>query len=215
MLGLSAALGECPLWVRRCRCRCRWRGRLVSLVDGMDVEDQAELAEVMLSSSGTGERMQEQARPSPSSRNASPPSAQPEGSTSRPRRVPAPEPSVPSRAEGSAPGSAPAATQDGQPTYVELPGRPEAYCSVEAAMLMSVLPHERWTFNYVRDADNGEGDAECRVCLSDYQPDEEIVRLPCMHYAHTRCIEEWLVRSPKCPVCRSSIPEMLNNDGTY
>lgn len=92
---------------------------------------------------------------------------------------------------------------------VGLPGRPGIYTSVEAAVLMSLLPHEKWGWQYIRDEDNGEGDAECRVCLDEYVPDADIVRLPCMHYAHTRCMEEWLIRCPVCPVCRTDAREAL------
>lgn len=88
-------------------------------------------------------------------------------------------------------------------------GAQERHGSVNAAMLMSLLPHEKWTYNYIRDEDNGEGDAECRVCLSEYEPGEEVVRLPCMHYAHTNCVQEWLIRSPHCPICRSDVREIL------
>lgn len=92
-------------------------------------------------------------------------------------------------------------------------GRREAsYTSVEAAILMSLLPHEKWTFHYIRDEDGGEGDSECRVCLTDYEQEEEIVRLPCMHYAHTQCMEQWLVRVPRCPVCRTNVRETLDMD---
>eukprot|EP00929_Paragymnodinium_shiwhaense_P087330 TRINITY_DN47548_c0_g1_i1.p1 TRINITY_DN47548_c0_g1~~TRINITY_DN47548_c0_g1_i1.p1 ORF type:complete len:307 (-),score=61.32 TRINITY_DN47548_c0_g1_i1:81-1001(-) len=85
----------------------------------------------------------------------------------------------------------------------------DAYTSTDAAILMSLLPHERWKFSYIRDADCGEGDGECRVCLADYEADEEIVRLPCMHYAHTQCMEQWLARQPRCPVCRTNVREVL------
>lgn len=86
---------------------------------------------------------------------------------------------------------------------------PDSYSSMEAALLMSLLPHERWGFHYIRDEDNGEGDAECRVCMIDYEPDDEIVRLPCMHYAHIRCVEQWLIRSPMCPICRTNVREAM------
>mmetsp|Transcript_72314 Transcript_72314/g.200595 ORF Transcript_72314/g.200595 Transcript_72314/m.200595 type:complete len:277 (-) Transcript_72314:123-953(-) len=99
--------------------------------------------------------------------------------------------------------------------YMELAGRPEDYTVVEAAILMSLLPHEKWGFHHIRDEDNGEGDNECRVCLNDYEQDEDIVRLPCMHYAHTQCMEQWLVRNPRCPVCRNNVREALQNDELF
>jgi len=84
-----------------------------------------------------------------------------------------------------------------------------AYSTVEAALVMSLLPHEKWSYSYIRDEDNGVGDAECRVCLCDYVVGEDIARLPCMHYAHTQCVETWLLRTPKCPVCSTSVREVL------
>jgi len=80
-----------------------------------------------------------------------------------------------------------------------------ANSSLQSAILMSLLPHEKWNVQYIRDEDNGDGDAECKVCLVEYEPGQEIVRLPCMHYAHTQCMEAWLVRDPRCPFCRLSV----------
>jgi len=91
----------------------------------------------------------------------------------------------------------------------EVNGPGDAYTPMEAAVLMSLLPHEKWSFQYIRDEDNGEGDSECRVCLDDLAAEDEIVRLPCMHYAHTRCMETWLLRCPWCPVCRTDAREAL------
>mmetsp|Transcript_42250 Transcript_42250/g.99210 ORF Transcript_42250/g.99210 Transcript_42250/m.99210 type:complete len:255 (-) Transcript_42250:141-905(-) len=75
---------------------------------------------------------------------------------------------------------------------------------VEMAFVMSMLRPERWNYNYVHQ----EGDSECRICLEEYVCDEEIVRLPCFHYAHTQCMEKWLRRSANCPVCRTSLHEV-------
>merc|ERR1719468_999761 len=115
------------------------------------------------------------------------------------------------RSEGAAQRPVPWPSDDRGPEFVELSGSSAAarmYSSVEAAMLMSLLPHEKWSYSYIRDEDHGEGDAECRVCLCDYEVGEDIVRLPCMHYAHTQCVEAWLLRSPRCPVCRTSVREV-------
>lgn len=105
--------------------------------------------------------------------------------------------------------------EDGREEFeeVELPGRLEAYTSMEAAVLMSLLPHEKWGWHYIRDGENGVGDAECRVCLDEYVAGAEIVRLPCMHFAHTRCMEEWLLRCPVCPVCRTNAREAISAAG--
>ncbi|XP_071730677.1 RING-H2 finger protein ATL22-like [Rutidosis leptorrhynchoides] len=49
--------------------------------------------------------------------------------------------------------------------------------------------------------DNGT----CAICLSDYEPKEEIRTIPeCNHYFHAECIDEWLKLNVTCPVCRKS-----------
>lgn len=89
------------------------------------------------------------------------------------------------------------------------------YSSTEAAMLISRLPHEKWSYNYIPDEDGAEGDLECRICLSEYEPGDEVLRLPCMHYGHSSCMEAWLRRNPRCPMCRLSVRDALEADQEY
>jgi len=47
----------------------------------------------------------------------------------------------------------------------------------------------------------------CAVCLEPLrrQQRERIDRLPCGHWYHHRCIDQWLRRSNVCPECRGSV----------
>jgi len=45
----------------------------------------------------------------------------------------------------------------------------------------------------------------CAICLSDYEADEDIKTIPCMHFYHQACIDEWMARSCVCPICKSTI----------
>ncbi|KAH7365666.1 hypothetical protein KP509_18G040500 [Ceratopteris richardii] len=55
-------------------------------------------------------------------------------------------------------------------------------------------------------------DAQCSVCLSDYQMGEKIQMLPaCKHVFHMQCIDKWLANNVTCPICRTSI---LPHDGS-
>jgi len=45
----------------------------------------------------------------------------------------------------------------------------------------------------------------CAICLADYEIDEEIKTIPCMHFYHQACIDEWMSRSCVCPICKSTI----------
>ncbi|CAL4985806.1 unnamed protein product [Urochloa decumbens] len=44
----------------------------------------------------------------------------------------------------------------------------------------------------------------CSVCLAELQDGEALKMLmPCMHYFHTACLDEWLRKSATCPICRA------------
>ena len=46
----------------------------------------------------------------------------------------------------------------------------------------------------------------CRICFSDYKKGEEVGILPCKHFFHYSCIQEWGKRRPVCPFCDIDIP---------
>ncbi|VDM46026.1 unnamed protein product [Toxocara canis] len=48
----------------------------------------------------------------------------------------------------------------------------------------------------------------CPVCICEWERDESVrlVRMPCGHILHERCILPWLKRTNSCPVCRHELP---------
>ena len=51
---------------------------------------------------------------------------------------------------------------------------------------------------------------ECIICFCEYGPDDDVSPLPCGHYFHAECIENWVKDNPTCPMCRAEItPEKL------
>lgn len=51
----------------------------------------------------------------------------------------------------------------------------------------------------------GSNHTACAVCCSEYQ-DRDVCRiLPCGHHFHQRCVDRWLQRSTRCPLCMGSI----------
>jgi len=227
----TAGSASCKLWasscLRCCRCCPPRSARQAPLVDGLEVgADSTELSEVLMAEVGPvapTERSAAQGDWQPPSAAASRISTT---STVERRSGREQAPRVSTRRPRSHRAS-PQASAEAVPTSNRHSGRDvsttaaaafagaredalPAYTPYEAAVLLSALPHESWSYRYIRDEDGGEGDAECRVCLSEYIPDEEIVRLPCMHYAHTRCLEAWLIRCPKCPICRTNAREALH-----
>uniref|UniRef100_A0A7C8YFX6 RING-type E3 ubiquitin transferase n=1 Tax=Opuntia streptacantha TaxID=393608 RepID=A0A7C8YFX6_OPUST len=45
----------------------------------------------------------------------------------------------------------------------------------------------------------------CAVCLEEHRVGENVVKLPCNHGFHSRCMLPWLPAHPLCPCCRVSI----------
>ncbi|KAI7829602.1 hypothetical protein BC939DRAFT_12639 [Gamsiella multidivaricata] len=45
----------------------------------------------------------------------------------------------------------------------------------------------------------------CSICLCDYEDLEELRHLPCDHYFHKECVDEWLKLKRTCPLCKYDI----------
>jgi hypothetical protein len=52
-----------------------------------------------------------------------------------------------------------------------------------------------------------EPNASCAVCLSEFDAGDLMRQLPCKHYFHRHCIDKWLRRNKKCPLCMGDIEE--------
>jgi len=46
---------------------------------------------------------------------------------------------------------------------------------------------------------------KCSICIGEYQNEEEVRTLPCLHYFHKECIDQWLQKNRVCPICKTSI----------
>lgn len=45
----------------------------------------------------------------------------------------------------------------------------------------------------------------CAVCLCDFEAGESLRQLPCKHFFHEQCVDRWLVRNKRCPLCMGDI----------
>lgn len=52
-----------------------------------------------------------------------------------------------------------------------------------------------------------EKNISCCICLDKIKSNEEIGQLPCEHYFHYKCIQEWFNTNydKKCPLCKNEI----------
>ncbi|KAG0325442.1 hypothetical protein BG000_001816 [Podila horticola] len=51
-------------------------------------------------------------------------------------------------------------------------------------------------------------DAVCAICLCDYEDDEELRKMACVHYFHKECVDEWLRLHKNCPLCKRDIEDL-------
>ncbi|KAL9241374.1 hypothetical protein vseg_015494 [Gypsophila vaccaria] len=71
-------------------------------------------------------------------------------------------------------------------------------------------------FSDVKHLKIGKGALECAVCLSDFQDDDETLRLlpKCDHVFHSECIDTWLAAHTTCPVCRDDLALVVPDSDT-
>lgn len=51
-------------------------------------------------------------------------------------------------------------------------------------------------------------DNSCNICLSNYDINDNLIKLPCNHYFHKDCISNWLCKeNVNCPICRKDCRE--------
>ncbi|CAF0733439.1 unnamed protein product [Brachionus calyciflorus] len=53
--------------------------------------------------------------------------------------------------------------------------------------------------------DENKKHRECVICMIDFEKDDSVKYLPCMHTFHQSCIDAWLVRSLMCPCCMEPV----------
>ncbi|AED95537.1 RING-H2 finger protein ATL79 [Arabidopsis thaliana] len=62
------------------------------------------------------------------------------------------------------------------------------------------------TLVYSSDLELAGAEAECAICLSEFEQGESIQVLEkCQHGFHVKCIHKWLSTRSSCPTCRTSI----------
>uniref|UniRef100_A0A182W0F3 RING-type E3 ubiquitin transferase n=1 Tax=Anopheles minimus TaxID=112268 RepID=A0A182W0F3_9DIPT len=65
------------------------------------------------------------------------------------------------------------------------------------------FPHKYKRLRRVSETD--EDSEKCTICLSQFEIDNDVRRLPCMHLFHKDCVDQWLVTNKHCPICRVDI----------
>ncbi|XP_058824078.1 uncharacterized protein LOC131684867 [Topomyia yanbarensis] len=90
----------------------------------------------------------------------------------------------------------------------------EDTCSNRGAT-QEMIEHNTFPHKYkrLRRASETDEDSEkCTICLSQFEVDNDVRRLPCMHLFHKDCVDQWLVTNKHCPICRVDIEIHLTKD---
>lgn len=90
----------------------------------------------------------------------------------------------------------------------------EDSCSNRGAT-QEMIEHNTFPHKYkrLRRASETDEDSEkCTICLSQFEVDNDVRRLPCMHLFHKDCVDQWLVTNKHCPICRVDIEVHLTKD---
>lgn len=54
---------------------------------------------------------------------------------------------------------------------------------------------------------------QCVICVENFHDGENLRVLPCEHYFHRQCIDEWLINhSTVCPLCKYEVPHNIGRD---
>lgn len=82
--------------------------------------------------------------------------------------------------------------------------QPENRSSGLEQVVVAAIP----TMKYDQEAFSSLEDAQCSICLGEYQ-EKEILRImpKCGHSFHLSCIDIWLRKQSTCPVCRLPLQE--------
>ena len=52
------------------------------------------------------------------------------------------------------------------------------------------------------DIEQNLNEKTCCICLTDYNDNKELCKLPCNHIYHKECIYKWAKKKNICPLCR-------------
>lgn len=57
--------------------------------------------------------------------------------------------------------------------------------------------------------DGSKKNRECIICFVEFVVNDNVRYLPCMHFFHQSCIDDWLMRSLTCPECLEPVDSAL------
>lgn len=71
--------------------------------------------------------------------------------------------------------------------------------------LKAIEQLEKLTWDDAGQAAEEASSCSCAICIKDFATGDEVRKLPCSHFFHAGCIDEWLRRCIDCPLCKANV----------
>jgi hypothetical protein len=95
--------------------------------------------------------------------------------------------------------------------YHSFPPRQGAVAAPKPRGATSMVIDSMPLVEYTEQLRDQGAESSCAVCLSDFELDDMLRRLPCNHCFHRACIDKWLRRNKVCPLCLQDIEAVPAN----
>jgi len=69
------------------------------------------------------------------------------------------------------------------------------------------LPTRKFNKENIKNLDENDSKVKCLVCQYHFDDGENVRILPCAHYFHKGCVDQWLSSKDFCPYCRQIITD--------
>lgn len=56
-----------------------------------------------------------------------------------------------------------------------------------------------------------EHDELCVICQCNYEMDDTLMTLPCVHSYHKDCVSKWLAENSVCPLCKEDLHQFVQH----
>ncbi|KAL4466135.1 hypothetical protein ABPG74_004372 [Tetrahymena malaccensis] len=88
----------------------------------------------------------------------------------------------------------------------------------QGIFLLQMIPSKKYQITISKqnstqaDCDSHGQEDNCPICYIEFKEDDEQKELLCSHIFHSVCIDRWIIKNQKCPMCRKSqdLEEYLN-----
>ncbi|XP_018014413.1 uncharacterized protein LOC108671383 [Hyalella azteca] len=83
------------------------------------------------------------------------------------------------------------------------PGRPKGNLTPIAPWANATTPQQKPLAAHVKKSVKDMKDEDCCICFSVMNQPDQVTKLECNHFFHSKCINDWFRTKRECPLCRT------------